>query len=115
MKFISIFTLDPTNPPPPPDERMYQQMGALIGELMKSGKMLDTGGVMPSGESARVRRANGKVSVTDGPFTESKEVVCGFAVFDVESKNEAVELTGRFLALVGTGTCELHEVAPIGA
>jgi len=110
MKLISIFTFDPSNPPPRNSPQLQASMISLIGELMTSGKMLDTGGVSPTGLSVRVERAGNTYNVTDGPFSESKELVGGFAVFDVDSKDEAVMLTQRFLDLVGSGTCELHEV-----
>jgi hypothetical protein len=112
MKFFSVFTIDPSAPPAPPDPQMYAAMGALIKELMDLGKMLDTGGVMPTGVSVRVSRAKGSTSVTDGPFAEAKEIVGGLALFDVASKAEAAALTERFLALVGSGTCTLYEVSP---
>ena len=111
MKFFSVFTLDPSAPPAPPDPDMYAKMGALIKELMDAGKMLDTGGVMPTGVSVRVARAGSAVRTTDGPFAEAKEVVGGFALFEVASKDEVVGLTERFLALVGNGTCTLYEVS----
>jgi len=110
MKFISIFTLDPSTARPP-DESMYAAMGALIEELKSTGQMIDTGGVAPTGVSMRVRRSDGKITVTDGPFTESKEVVGGFALLNVQSKDEAIACTQRFLDLVGSGTCQLHELA----
>jgi len=110
MKFISIFMFNPATAAPP-DEKMHAAMGALIQEMMSSGQMIDTGGVAPTGVSMRVRRNDGKVAVTDGPFTESKEVVGGFALLSVQSKAEAIECTQRFLDLVGSGTCQLHELA----
>ncbi len=111
MKFFSVFTLDPSAPPAPPDPEMYAKMDALIKELMDAGTMLDTGGVMPTGVSLRVTRTQGNVRVTDGPFAEAKEVVGGFALFEVGSKDEAAALTERFLGLVGNGTCTLYEVS----
>src|SRR6202041_799106 len=98
MKFISIFTLDPATQTPP-DEKMYAAMGALIADLTASGQMIDTGGVAPTGGSMRVRRNGGHVTVTDGPFTESKEVVGGFALLNVQSKEEAIAVVRRFLDL----------------
>jgi hypothetical protein len=111
MKFLSIFTLDPNTMAGPPSEKMMAEMDALIHELLTSGKMIDTGGRVPTGTSLRVVRANGNVSVTDGPFTESKEIVGGFALFDVDSKDEVVTLTTRFLEVVGNGSCQLFEVS----
>jgi hypothetical protein len=112
MKVISIYRLDPQryNEPPSPDT--MEKMGALIGELQASGVLVDTGGVIPNGMLSRVRRdGNGSLSVTDGPFTETKEVVGGFAVFDVASREQALQLTERFLSIAGPGVCELIEVS----
>jgi hypothetical protein len=64
----------------------------------------------PAGQSLRVRRTGNNVSVTDGPFTESKEVVGGCCVFDVASRDEAIEWSRRFLELVGDGVTEMHEI-----
>jgi len=111
VKFISVYTYDPSAQSGPPDPKMPEKMGALIAELTASGQMLDTGGIAPTGVSVRVQKNSGKTTVTDGPFTESKEVVGGFALFNVQSKDEVIALTQRFLDLTGAGTCQLHELA----
>lgn len=114
MKIISIFrhNFDPAQAQAPPSPELMEQMGALIGEMMAAGKLVNTGGVVPNGVATRVRHnGNGSFNVTDGPFTETKEVVGGFAVFDVESKEEAVQWTERFLSIAGPGVCELIEVS----
>jgi hypothetical protein len=111
MKFFSIFTIDPSTMAGPPGEKIMADMNSLIAELIASGKLVDTGGRAPTGTSLRIERANGNVRVTDGPFTESKEIVGGFAVFNVESKDEVIALTRRFLEVVGSGTCQLFEVS----
>lgn len=85
-------------------------MGALINEMRAAGVLVDTGGVMPTSVSMRIRREGENVSITDGPFTESKEVSGGFAVLNVASKEEAIAWTRRFLALTGDGVTELFEV-----
>jgi hypothetical protein len=95
-------------------------MGRLIEEGMKAGWLLSTEGCLPSALGARVRRSSGKVSVTDGPFTESKEVVGGFAILKANSKEEAIKLAKDFLSVVGEGECELRQLydancAPEGA
>jgi hypothetical protein len=110
MKFVSIWKPDPAVWAAEPDEAHMAAMGRLIGELMSAGVLLDTGGVTDGGSSLRVQRAGGKFSVTDGPFTETKELVGGFAVFKVNSREEAITLTRRFLEIAGDGTSELHEV-----
>jgi len=85
-------------------------MGKLIEEGMKAGWLLATEGCLPSALGSRVRRSNGKLSVTDGPFTEAKEVVGGFAILKANSKEEAIELTRRFLKVAGDGECELRQL-----
>jgi hypothetical protein len=85
-------------------------MGKLIEEGMKAGWLVATEGCLPSALGARVRISDGKTSVTDGPFTESKELVGGFAILKANSKAEAIELAKHFLSVVGTGECELRQV-----
>ena len=111
MKFVSIWKPDPQIWAAAPDEKQMAAMGQLIGELMNAGVLLDTGGVSDGGLSLRVQRTGGKLTVTDGPFAETKELVGGFAIFKVNSKDEAVELTRRFLEIAGDGMSELHEVS----
>ena len=108
MKFLSIYKSVERNEPPTPQH--MADMEKLIGELMSSGALLATEGCLPSRFGARVRRDDGKVVVRDGPFTESKEVVGGFAMLQAKSKEEAIELTKRFLAVVGEGECEIRQI-----
>jgi len=85
-------------------------MQKLVEEGMKAGWLLSTEGCLPSAKGARVRRASGKTTVSDGPFTESKELVGGFAILQANSKQEAIELTKAFLAVAGDGECEIREL-----
>ena len=101
MRFISIFTHEPNDRPP--TEAEMATMGKLIEEGMKAGWLLGTEGCLPTALGARVRRANGKINVTDGPFTEAKEVVGGFAILKANSREEAIELTRNFLQNAGDG------------
>ena len=111
MKVVSIYRIRPDAAQTPPTAEMMSNMGALIDEMKSAGVLIDTGGVIPNGITARVRaNGNGSFSVTDGPFTETKEIVGGFAVFEVSSKEELLQWTERFLSLTGTGECELIEV-----
>ena len=114
MKFLSIYKSVERGVPPSQDEMC--KMGALIEEGMKAGYLLGTEGCLPSALGARVRISYGKVSVTDGPFTESKEVVGGFALIQANSREEALEHVKHFLQIVGTGECELRQLyeAPQG-
>ena len=108
MRFLSIYKSRERGVPPSAEE--MARMGKLIDEGMKQGYLLATEGCMPSITGARVRLANGTVSVTDGPFTESKEVIGGFAILKANSKAEAVELVKNFLQVVGEGECELRQI-----
>jgi hypothetical protein len=83
---------------PPPAEFM-EAVAALVERLRAEGTLVDTGGLLPSREGARVRVADGKIKVTDGPFAESKEVIGGFAIIDVASKEEAVRVASEFMEL----------------
>ena len=92
----------------PPSPEMMERMGTFIQDITKAGVLLATDGLQPSSKGARVRLANGKVTVTDGPFTESKELVASYALLEVKSMAEAVEWTTRFLKVLGGGECELR-------
>jgi hypothetical protein len=92
-----------------------EKMGKLIEEGMKAGWLLGTEGCLPSALGARVRLANGNITVTDGPFTESKELVGGFAILQANSKQEAVQLVRDFLGVVGQGECELRQLYEVPA
>jgi hypothetical protein len=94
----------------PASQEEMAAMGKLIEEGMKAGWLLATEGCLPSNLGARVRKSSGKITVTDGPFTEATEVVGGFAIFKVNSKEEAIELARKFLKLVGDGECELRQI-----
>ena len=108
MKFLSIYKTVETNAPP--SEEMVDKMTRLIEESMKAGELIATEGCLPSALGARVRLDNGKATVTDGPFTESKEVVGGFALLEARSKADAIEMAKRFLNVVGGGECELRQI-----
>jgi hypothetical protein len=82
---------------------------------MKSGWLLATEGCLPTSLGARVRRSGTKINVTDGPFTEAKEVVGGFAILKANSKQDAIELARKFLQVAGEGECELRQIYEQGA
>ena len=97
MKFMTIVK-GPENAGPPP-MALINGIMQLGEEAAKAGVFVTMGGLMPSAASSKVRVANGKLTITDGPFTEAKEVFGGFAVYDVNSKAEAVEWARRFMEL----------------
>jgi hypothetical protein len=108
MRFLSIYKTAERNTPPTQQE--MERMGKLIEEGMRKGWLLGTEGCLPSALGARVRFADGDFSVTDGPFSESKELVGGFAILQADSKQQAIELARDFLREVGQGECELRQL-----
>jgi hypothetical protein len=113
MRFLTLYRPADTKDmeagvPPSPQE--MAAMGKLIEEGFKSGTLLATEGCQPSSKGARVRRSGGKVTVTDGPFTESKEIIGGFAIIRASSKEEAIEQAKRFLDVAGDGVSEIWQL-----
>lgn len=108
MRFLSIYKT-PERTVRPTQEEM-DKMGKLVEEGMKAGYLLAVEGCLPSANGARVRLSNGKLTVTDGPFTESKEVVGGLALLQANTKQEAIELVRQFLQVAGDGECELRQL-----
>jgi hypothetical protein len=99
---------DASTPATPPTPELYAAMGKLIEEMTKAGVLLATGGLAPN--PTRIKSSGGKITVTDGPFTEAKEAVVGFALVEAKSKEEAIELSKRFWQVVGDGQGEIYEV-----
>jgi hypothetical protein len=94
-------------------EGLMQRMGALIEEMTKAGVLLDTAGLTPTAQGKRVHYENGQISVTDGPFTETKEVIGGYAVLQTKDEAECLEWTKRFLQVhedYWTVTSEIREI-----
>ncbi|MBL7252981.1 YciI family protein [Paractinoplanes lichenicola] len=91
-----------------PDEKLYADMAAFVEELTASGVLLATGGLDPVG--FKMTSAGDEITVTDGPFTEAKEAIGGFALIEVRSKEEAIELCRRFRRIVGDGESLIHQV-----
>jgi hypothetical protein len=113
MKFLSIYAQDQKSPGSMSGAQMAE-MGKLIEETKKSGALVLTGAILPvSKGGARVRASGGAISV-DGPFTEAKELVGGFAIMEAKSREEAIEMATRFLKIAGDGECELHQLMEPG-
>lgn len=100
-----------------PGPELEEAMGELIGEWTQSGAFVSAAGLKPTSQGARVRLDAGKVLLTDGPFTEAKEVVGGFFILEAKDKATAVEMTRRFVELhgkvLGAGfllECEVRQV-----
>jgi hypothetical protein len=111
MRFMCIVTSSEALAPSPV---LLDAMHKLREREIKAGRMLDDGGLMPLATGARVRIADGKLSVIDGPFVEAKEIIGGYAVFELQNKEEAVALTVEFMQLHKDlmpgweGTCEVR-------
>ncbi|HET7090868.1 MAG TPA: YciI family protein [Anaerolineae bacterium] len=112
MRFLSMIRIDETASQVPCEQ--MADMGKLIEELTRTGQLVSTAGLRPTSEGVRVQlRRGGKLSAVDGPFTETKEVVGGYAILETPSKAEAVELTRRFLAAHGSDwdvECEVRQL-----
>jgi hypothetical protein len=103
----------PGNPTP----QLMEAMHKLADREIKAGRMLDNGGLMPVQTGAHIRIADGKLSVIDGPFVEAKEVIGGYAIFELRDKEEAVAMAKEFMQLHldhmpgWEGTCEVRAFA----
>ena len=108
MKFLSMYKTRETGAFPTQEE--METMAKLIDEGVKAGYLLAVEGCMPSANGARVRLSHGEITVTDGPFTESKEIVGGMAILQANSKAEAISHVKDFLKVAGDGECELRQL-----
>jgi len=112
MRFLSMVRVN-ENSGLVPSEKLMADMGRLIDEMTREGKLISTAGLRPTAEGTRVRLRAGKLSAVDGPFAETKEMVGGFAILEAASMREAVELTKRFLRVHGDEwdlECELRQM-----
>ena len=91
MKYLTFIRCSESYRASPPPAALDEAMGAFVEKSFKDGSLVDTGGLLPSKDGARVRLARGRITVTDGPFTEAKEVLGGYWMIDVKSKEEAIE------------------------
>jgi hypothetical protein len=109
MRIFSIVTRPESAPRIPSQEEM-ERTGALISELVSDGSLVDAGGTWPGLLEMQITRRAGDYSIVDGPFSEAKEVVGGYVLFEVPDREAAIALTRRFLDVSGDGTCHLHEI-----
>jgi hypothetical protein len=113
MKFLSMIRVD-ENTGQAPSERLQEEMGKLIEEWIREGKLVRTAGLRKTADGFRIRSRHGAISITDGPFTESKEVIGGYAVIEAKDREEAIELTKQFLRVHGDEwniECEVRPLA----
>jgi hypothetical protein len=114
MRFMYIVTGSNNGPPTP---ALLEATHKLADREIKAGRMLDSGGLMPVAMGAQVRITDGQLSVVDGPFVEAKEVIGGYAIFELPGKEEAVAMAVEFMQLHKDlmpgweGTCEVRTFA----
>ena len=116
MRFLSMIRINERSGQKP-SERLMAEMGKLIEEMTRNGTLVSTAGLRPTAEGVRLRLSGGKITVKDGPFTEAKEVIGGFAMIEAKSKAEAIALTKRFLQVHGDEwelECEVRALDGIG-
>ena len=101
----------------PPKPELLAAIGKLTEDMVRAGVLVQTGGLLPSSTGARVHVSRGKLSVTDGPFAETKELVGGYAIVEAASRDEAIQLGRRFMelhaAVLGPsydGECEVRQL-----
>ena len=101
----------------PPNPELIGAIGKLSDEMVQAGVLLETGGLLPSSRGARVRVSGGKLTVTDGPFAETKELIGGYAIVQASSREQAIELGKQFMELHARvlgpsydGECEVRQL-----
>ncbi len=114
MRFLSIVKSSENQGPPP--QALIDAMAKLTEDSIRDGSLVQTGGLAASSAGARIRVARGKLTVTDGPFTEAKEIVGGYAMLEAKSRDEALEAARRFMRLhqqhwpAWEGECEIRQL-----
>jgi hypothetical protein len=108
MKFLMTYEQQPSQAPPTPEQ--MAAIGAFTQEMAKSGVLVMTGGLERPTKGTRIKLSKGDFTVTDGPFAETKELIDGFALVEVSSRKEAIDLARRFMAIAGDGQGEILQV-----
>jgi len=99
MKYLTFIRHSESYRQSTPPAALMEAMGKFVQKSLQDGSLVDTGGLLPSKDGTRVRLARGKITVTDGPFTESKEVIGGYAILNVASRSEALRIATEFMDL----------------
>ena len=108
MRYLCYTLGDPSIELPPPTPELMEEMGRFVEEATKAGALLAAGGAAPLDMATKVSYDGNDFTVVDGPFTETKELIGGWALMEVRDKDEAIEWTRRFLALAGPGETTLR-------
>lgn len=99
MKYLTFIRHSESHRESGPPPALMEAMGEFVQRSLKDGTLVDTGGLLPSKDGVRVRLAGGKIKVTDGPFTETKEVIGGWAILSCKTKEEAIRIATEFMEL----------------
>jgi hypothetical protein len=97
-------------PAEPPSPEVYEAMGKFMEEATKAGVIVATGGIAPTAMGAKITLQDGEFTVVDGPFTEAKEIIGGWALLECRDLAEAVEWSKRFLGVLGEGETRVRPV-----
>ena len=111
MRFLGLLKADKDSESgAPPSPELMARMGVFIEEVTKAGVVKQTEALYPSSRATRIKAANGKITVTDGPFAETKELVASYAMIEAMTKEEALKWTKRFLEVLGEGECIVYQI-----
>lgn len=110
MRYLAYTIGDDSTPLPTPTPELFAEMGKFMAEAIQAGVLVATGGFAPTSEGTTIRLEDGTFEITDGPYAESKELVGGWALLEVASKEEVIEWSKRFLAINGGGETRLRRV-----
>ena len=113
MRYLCVYRPGTPESDRPPTQQEMAAMGKLIEDMTRAGVLLAAEGCLPSKKGVRIQVDSGKFTLTDGPFPETKELIAGFCMLQVKSKEEAIEWGKRFLSVAGEGeseTRQLHEM-----
>ncbi len=110
MRFLCYTLGDPSVPIPPPTPELFTAMDAFMEDATRSGALVAAGGLGDPNEGRKVQYSGGEFTVLDGPFTEAKELIGGWAIMECRDVDEAVEWTKRFLAIAGEGVSTVRPI-----
>jgi hypothetical protein len=110
MRFLLYLLGDESVPIPRPGPDAIAEYGKLVEEATTAGVLLMNGGIAPTSMGSKVTRTDGEFTVTDGPFTEAKELVGGWAMIEARDKDEAIEWAKRFQDLAGDGEMRVRQI-----
>ena len=110
MRFLMYRLGDESIPVPQLDPEQIEQMTKVTAEATKAGVLVMNGGIAPTAMGSKVTRTNGEFTVTDGPFTEAKELVGGWGLLEVRDKDEAIEWAKRLQDIAGDGEMRVRQV-----